>query len=182
MNISLLQFSGTPSPCWCWWLSGAMHWDTLQNLGNREFDQHFIDHKCNSLKVRFHKIHIPDSSQQLLTSPDNFPTSPDKLPTSPDKSWQVPTSPNKPQQAPTTLSKVLLASACHMMSNNWLCQCWWWCWSAPLHMFLHGHSSMFLAISQTHGHAHRQKGFTKWHSWQVLTNSQHVLTSPNNSR
>ena len=103
----------------------AIHRDTLQNLGNRELGQNFIDHNCDSLKVRFHKIHIPDKSRQLPTTPDNsrqvptnsrqVPTIPDnsrqthdksrQLPTSPDKSRQVPTSPDKSQQVPTSPNK-----------------------------------------------------------------------------
>ena len=64
-------------------------WDTPQNLGNREFGQNFIDHNCNSLKVRFHKIHIPNKFRQLPTTPNKLPTSPDNSQQTPDKSRQA---------------------------------------------------------------------------------------------
>ena len=66
--------------------------DTPQNLRKREFGQNFIDHNCDSLKVKFHKIHIPDSSRQLPTSPDKSRQTPNKSRqaqrTSTDSSWR----------------------------------------------------------------------------------------------
>ena len=70
-------------------IKGAAARDTPQNLGNREFGRNFIDHNCNSLKVRFHKIHIPDSSQQVPTSPEKLPTTPDNSQQTPDNSQQL---------------------------------------------------------------------------------------------